>query len=339
MNKYDIIGEIFESNYDGKFEIVDYIGVRNRNHIYKIKFIDTGFEKEVRKDGIKNGNVRDDSKHTLVGFEGISKKGYPFKVIERTNKLENNSRIYKVLFPNTGYIGEYRRENVKNCNIMDPTAPTKYGIAYSDGMPTKNEDGSTIKTYGIWAAIISRCYNPNDNNYQYYGALGIRVCDEWLHYKNFLNDLPLIPGYDLWKNDTSEPALYHLDKDILQRGIPNNQKIYSVRTCMFVNKYDNINEIYNRFEFNELPYAVIKSKSGNYNTKILNEYNKQVHLGTYSDPIAAAVIRDWYINMHNLSNQKNFTEYPMSVPEAISYRIPAKGMIMKEMCKIVDKDK
>lgn len=40
-----------------------------------------------------------------------------------------------------------------------------------------------------------RCCNPNNKDYQYYGARGIIVCDEWIH--NFLafRDWALSNGY------------------------------------------------------------------------------------------------------------------------------------------------
>jgi hypothetical protein len=38
-----------------------------------------------------------------------------------------------------------------------------------------------------------RCYNPNDENYRYYGGRGIRVCDRWLDkdtgVTNFIEDM------------------------------------------------------------------------------------------------------------------------------------------------------
>lgn len=31
----------------------------------------------------------------------------------------------------------------------------------------------------IWKNMKTRCYNPNSNNYKYWGARGITICDEW----------------------------------------------------------------------------------------------------------------------------------------------------------------
>ena len=33
--------------------------------------------------------------------------------------------------------------------------------------------------YSIWREMNRRCYSPKSNNYHKYGALGIKVCDEW----------------------------------------------------------------------------------------------------------------------------------------------------------------
>lgn len=40
-----------------------------------------------------------------------------------------------------------------------------------------------------WAAMIQRCTNPNVERYNIYGARGIRVCDRWRDFINFLSDM------------------------------------------------------------------------------------------------------------------------------------------------------
>jgi hypothetical protein len=44
-------------------------------------------------------------------------------------------------------------------------------------------------TYRIWRAIIQRCNNPNCSTFHYYGGRGIKVCDRWLKFENFLKDM------------------------------------------------------------------------------------------------------------------------------------------------------
>jgi hypothetical protein len=44
-------------------------------------------------------------------------------------------------------------------------------------------------TYGIWAAMKTRCLNQNSPAYPYYGARGITVCERWMEFRKFLEDM------------------------------------------------------------------------------------------------------------------------------------------------------
>lgn len=35
------------------------------------------------------------------------------------------------------------------------------------------------RLYVVWEQMRKRCNNPNDISYRYYGAKGVKVCDEW----------------------------------------------------------------------------------------------------------------------------------------------------------------
>ena len=39
---------------------------------------------------------------------------------------------------------------------------------------------SKHRLFAIYHGMRSRCHNPNQENYRFYGARGVRVCDEWL---------------------------------------------------------------------------------------------------------------------------------------------------------------
>lgn len=49
-------------------------------------------------------------------------------------------------------------------------------------------------TYRIWAAMKRRCLNPNVVAYKDYGGRGIRVCERWMSFVNFLEDMGERPG-------------------------------------------------------------------------------------------------------------------------------------------------
>jgi len=54
-------------------------------------------------------------------------------------------------------------------------------------LPKHGHFGS--KTYTSWASMIQRCSNPNRSNFEYYGGRGIRVCERWKKFDNFLSDM------------------------------------------------------------------------------------------------------------------------------------------------------
>jgi hypothetical protein len=53
--------------------------------------------------------------------------------------------------------------------------------------------------YATWANMIQRCTNPKGSNYSYYGGRGIKVCDEWFEFENFIRDMGRKPaeGYSI----------------------------------------------------------------------------------------------------------------------------------------------
>lgn len=40
-----------------------------------------------------------------------------------------------------------------------------------------------------WKGMVARCNDPNSTSYRYYGARGIRVCERWMVFENFLADM------------------------------------------------------------------------------------------------------------------------------------------------------
>ncbi len=45
------------------------------------------------------------------------------------------------------------------------------------------------RVYRIWAGMKQRCENPNNTAYHRYGGRGIKVCDRWQDFDNFLSDM------------------------------------------------------------------------------------------------------------------------------------------------------
>lgn len=48
---------------------------------------------------------------------------------------------------------------------------------------------SSTPTYETWRDMKARCLNPSEPNYRLYGGRGISICDRWLTFENFLQDM------------------------------------------------------------------------------------------------------------------------------------------------------
>lgn len=76
-----------------------------------------------------------------------------------------------------------------------PTGALKCGDTRSCGclrQSGKNRiqhGGAKTRIYAIWCGIRSRCTNPNNWAYKWYGARGIRMCSGWDSFPNFLKDM------------------------------------------------------------------------------------------------------------------------------------------------------
>jgi hypothetical protein len=49
------------------------------------------------------------------------------------------------------------------------------------------------KTYNVWYGMRRRCIDPNVRDYGRYGGRGIKVCDRWQKFENFLADMGECP--------------------------------------------------------------------------------------------------------------------------------------------------
>lgn len=63
------------------------------------------------------------------------------------------------------------------------------------------------RLWNTWRAMNERCNNKNNKAYKYYGGKGIKVCDDWRTFKQFLNwslNSNYIDGYTIDRLDTSK---------------------------------------------------------------------------------------------------------------------------------------
>lgn len=86
--------------------------------------------------------------------------------------IRRNNKIYCLCKCDCGNIVEVRKDNLnghrntRNCGCR--TSQYIHGL-------------SKDRLHVIWSMMKQRCTNPNHKSYKNYGAIGVCVCDEWLH--------------------------------------------------------------------------------------------------------------------------------------------------------------
>ena len=172
-----------------------------------------------------------------IGERFISNEGCEFAIVEYNNAndlwIEFQDK-YKARI-HTSYQACQKGE------VKNPYHPSVCGMGrlgvMKDGTVLKvtDGDGKHTREYELWRGMIQRCYDEKYHERQP-TYKDCEVCDRWLVFANFLEDLTLIEDYELWRDNSNTGV--SLDKDIKVQG----NKIYSLETCKFVSKSDNSKE-------------------------------------------------------------------------------------------------
>lgn len=64
--------------------------------------------------------------------------------------------------------------------------------------------GNQLKIYRVWVSMVGRCEHEKHKEWKNYGGRGIRVCQRWLDYRNFIADMGAPPsGHSLERRDNN----------------------------------------------------------------------------------------------------------------------------------------
>jgi hypothetical protein len=97
----------------------------------------------------------------------------------------------------------------------------RFEVMALNAKATRLRHGFTgTRVHDIWTNMIQRCSNPKVLHYKRYGARGIKVCERWQVFENFLSDM-------------GEP----FDKAEIDRV--DNSKGYEPDNCRWVTRSEN----------------------------------------------------------------------------------------------------
>jgi hypothetical protein len=88
--------------------------------------------------------------------------------------------------------GMLKRGNVRSCGCFRRGPNWNRSGNKTHGQTfLKTEDGRRAVTplYATWSSMIQRCTNPKAKNYKWYGARGVTICERWMTFANFAEDM------------------------------------------------------------------------------------------------------------------------------------------------------
>lgn len=227
----------------------------------------------------------------------------PYTVIRELWALDMKSRVFEVVFHNTGYHAIVTLGKMLSGEIKDKYVPSVYGIGYLGDEYYITDDKKRMY-YKTWADMLKRCYDPTCKDYATYGGRGVTVDPRWYNFTTFYFDIQKIPGY--W-NKRADPKTYKLDKDYLQQHLPMNQRVYSKDTCVWISNTENA--LMSGRDNNQTGYYGV-SREG-YNNPSFTSTVLKVFYGRFQNVEDAAAVFNY---VYPIMRDKTCTSYAMINP-------------------------
>lgn len=196
---------------------------RNKNSEIRVKCrCDCGNEKDIRFRNLLSGETKSCGECNKIDLNSLI--GQKFHKLTILSAYRQNGKIMVKVKCDCGNEKEYMYHSLtsghtKSCGCNKLTA--------------KGE--SKTRLYKIWKRMRRRCYDTNDNRYEYYGKRGIIVCDEWKNDFDTFKQWALASGYSddlsidrINNNGNYEPSNCRWATDIEQANNKSNNKYITI---------------------------------------------------------------------------------------------------------------
>ena len=146
-------------------------------------------------------------------------------------------------------------QNLQNGKVKNPFCKTVHGVGClgvdKNGQIQKvSVESKLTREYTLWCHMLERCYSDKIHE-EYPNYKNCEVCDRWKCYAYFLEDLPLIKNYELWRDNPKQRIALNKDIYYKELGIITDSKEYNLLTTRFITDSENSKEMLERRWGNE----------------------------------------------------------------------------------------
>lgn len=215
------------------YTVVSYVGKnKDRRDMYQVIFDGTGHAAICEDRSILNGICVD--RDLYKGQIYTNHQGERYKVLDvDVARSRPTKRRHFIIFDGYDNILSRLDQDIKAGKCENPYKKTVCGI----GCVGEYDYNIAYSKYAksSWDSMIKRCYHPEHIGYKNYGAKGVFVCDRWLTFSNYIEDIPKLRG---WDEELYTKHLLTVDKDKYSDGVSR----YAPEVCCLLSRGDNSRE-------------------------------------------------------------------------------------------------
>lgn len=179
----DLIGKQFHW-----MKVLDFAGIGKKQQALWLCECKCGNRKVVDSYSLTSGNTKSCGCYNSKRYEDLTGKYGNLTIISFVGKDEHNYKLYKCLCDCGNIVivkgSSLKTGHTKSCGCH------KKDYLMTHGFCSKNE-----RLYDIYCNMLSRCYDKRCDGFRWYGAKGIKVCDEWLNDIGSFFDFSYKNGY------------------------------------------------------------------------------------------------------------------------------------------------
>jgi len=135
---------------------------------------------------------------------------------------------------------------------------------------------SKTRQYNIWRGMIARCFNTNEPAYKNYGKRGITVCDKWMYFSGFWEDMSIN-----YKNDSTIERI-NVNGNYCKENckwIPKTEQSKNRRSNIIIEYNGEKRILFDWSKILKIPYDTLYNRINRYKMSVDDAFKKVKYIG------------------------------------------------------------